>query len=98
MMDAAVYTLLPLSVILASLPPAALPSACVCVCPSGSCLYPEYLAQPAERCRCQQFTASPERKFLTLALLGEAVICVLVAYFLKSKPQITNLIVLYCCL
>lgn len=91
-MDAAVHTLLSPALSTARV------CANMCVRPCASCLYPEYLAQPAEHSRCQQFTASPERKVPTPALLVKAVICVLAAYSPRSKPQIRNQNVLYCCL
>lgn len=95
-MDAAVLTPLPLSVILVFLLPTSLSSARVNVC--VLLVFIQYLAQPAERRRCQQFSSSPERKVLTPALLVKAVICVLAADSPRSQPQIRNLNVSYCCL
>lgn len=58
------------------------------MCPSASHLYAEHLLQSAEGCRCQQFTALPERKVLTPAHAVKAVICVILA--LSPEVEITN--------
>lgn len=58
-----------------------------CVCVLLLVFVYSIFVQPVKRCRSQQFTASPERKVLTPALPVKAVICILAAYSLRSKPE-----------